>query len=145
MKRFFLILSVILGMSVSYSMAQLSVTSYSIHAIGVNTTHAKALSGEMKVFANREYDDLLMELSLSYNFPSSEYHQFSAGFGINAIPFADAEPLNAFTFPVQLEVFPLQGFKRLSLVFEVAPEWVFEETLGIRTLWGVRYAFGEQE
>jgi len=145
MKRFLLFLTVILGMSLSHSMAQLSVTSYSVHAVAVNTTPAKALSGELKVFANREYDDLLMELSLSYNFPSSDYHRFSAGFGINAIPFGEAEPLNAFTFPVQLEMFPLQRFKRLSLVFELAPEWVFEETLGIRTLWGVRYTFSEQQ
>ncbi|MFO7938441.1 MAG: hypothetical protein R6U66_01705 [Bacteroidales bacterium] len=145
MKRSFLILSIVCVFAVSHAFSQLSVTSYSIHAVGVNTSTTKQMTGELKVFANRDYDDLVMELSLSYNFASSDYHRFSAGFGINAVPFAEAEPLNAFTFPVQLEVFPIQVFKRLSLVFEVAPEWVFEDPMRLRTLWGLRYSFGQKE
>lgn len=121
--------------------AQLGITSYSLYALGVNTSQSKKISGELKTFANRAVDDLLMEADLFYNFKPRPYHRFSIGVGVNVAPFRSFDQLNAITLPTQLEVFPLQNFKKLSLLYELTPEYTFENDLNLRHLWGVRYTF----
>lgn len=123
--------------------SQVSVTSYSIYALGVNSSHAKKASFELRAFANRDFADVALEADVYYNFQQAEYHQFSLGAGLNTVPFSGGDVLNAITVPAQLEIWPLQDFKRLSLVFELAPEFVLENDVRLRTLWGFRYHFGK--
>jgi hypothetical protein len=44
------------------------VTSYSIYALGINTNQNKTISGELKTFANRSFEDLLLEIDGFYNY-----------------------------------------------------------------------------
>jgi hypothetical protein len=125
------------------SFSQMGVTSYSIYALGINTSQNKLISGELKTFANRNIDDLLMEIDVFYNFKPRTYHRFSVGFGLNAGPFREFDHIYALTIPAQIEIYPLQDFKKLSLLFELTPEIVVEDDLNIRSLWGIRYTFGE--
>ena len=124
------------------SYSQLSVTSYSIYSLGINTNQNKRVSGELKTFTNRAFEDLLLEADLFYNFRPSAYHRFSIGAGLNFAPFYGFDILNAFTFPAQLEIYPLQEFRQLSLMFELAPEFYVEGEAHLRSLWGIRYLFG---
>jgi len=139
---FFAITFLLISSVNSYS--QIGVTSYSIYALGVNTIQNKMISGELKTFANRTIDDLLMEIDLFYNFKPKTYHRFSVGLGLNAGPFREFDHINAFTIPAQIEIYPLQDFKKLSLLFELATEIVVESDINIRSLWGIRYTFGEK-
>ena len=123
--------------------SQIGVTSYSIYSLGINTSQNRPLSGELKVFANRSIDDILMEADLFYNFKARPYHRFSVGVGLKAGLFRDYDLVDAITVPVQLEIFPLQEFKRLSLVFELAPEFIIDFDPNLRSLWGIRYTFGK--
>ncbi len=125
------------------SHAQLSVTGYSVYALGVNTSSDKKVSAELKTFANRSAEDLLFEIDGFYNFEPREYHRFSIGLGVNAGPFRGFDHIRAFTLPLALEIYPLQEFKRISVMLELTPEWLVEEELHLRSLWGIRYRFGE--
>lgn len=125
------------------SYSQMGVTSYSIYSLGINTSQNKPISGELKTFANRTIDDLLMEVDVFYNFKPRNYHRFSIGLGLNVGPFREFDNINAITLPAQLEIFPLQEFKKLSLLFELTPEFIVEGDLNLRSLWGIRYTFGE--
>jgi len=69
------------------SNAQIGVTSYSIYSVGVNTSLNENISGELKIFTNRPFEDLLLEADVFYNFKPSTYHRFSVGLGINVGPF----------------------------------------------------------
>ncbi|MDZ7775432.1 MAG: hypothetical protein U5L09_07365 [Bacteroidales bacterium] len=97
----------------------------------------------MKTFANRSFEDLLVEIDGFYNFKPRKYHRFSIGIGINVGPFRGFDQIHAFTIPASLEVYPLQDFKRISLLFELTPEIIIEDNLNLRSLWGIRYTFGE--
>ncbi|GHT88855.1 hypothetical protein FACS189474_4840 [Bacteroidia bacterium] len=134
--------------------AQIGVTSYSIYSLGVNTNKDKPISGELKGFFNNKLYDLSFEASLMYNFKAREYYRFSVGAGIDFSPFVFS--WNAVSMPCQLEIFPLKDFKRLSLVFELSPQWWFGglededyngyfedygEDFSVRYLWGIRYTF----
>ena len=123
--------------------SQIGVTSYSIYSLGINTSQNRPVSGELKIFANRSIESVLMEADLFYNFKARPYHRFSIGAGLNAGPFRDYDFVNAVTIPVQLEIFPLQEFKRLSLMLELAPEFIIDYDVNLRSLWGIRYSFGE--
>jgi hypothetical protein len=125
------------------SYSQMSVTSYSIYALGVNTSKDKMISGELKTFLNRDLDDITFELSGMYNFKASDYHRFSVGLGAVFTPFkSDSDDgFDAISVPVQLEIFPLQDFKRLAFVIEFSPHWVAETTPSFQYLWGIRYTF----
>lgn len=125
------------------SYSQIGVTGYGLRAIGVNTSQENTISGELKLFANRDFRNVLTELDLFYNFDPRTYHRFSLGIGINGAPFREFDNLYAITIPVQLEVFPLQNFKRLSLMLELTPEVVIDSDMTLRSLWGIRYTFGE--
>jgi hypothetical protein len=77
-------------------------------------------------------------------FLESHYHRFSIGLGVNFSPFTGGEDeleSNAITMPCQLEIFPLQNFKQLSFVMELAPQWLFGDEWAFRYLWGIRYTF----
>lgn len=144
MKKLFVFIAITFLLTLSVkSYSQMGVTSYSIYALGINTSQNKTISGEFKTFANRTFDDLLMEIDVFYNFKPRTYHRFSVGLGLNAGPFREFDHIHAFTIPAQIEIYPLQDFKKLSLLFELAPEIVVEDDLNIRSLWGIRYAFGE--
>lgn len=123
--------------------AQVGITSYSIYAVGINTSQKHKITGEMKVFANRHFEDLPIEIAGFYNFKPSSYHRFSVGLGVNVSPFSSFDQFNALSVPVSLQIFPLQEFKRLSLLFELTPEFPPEDGARLRSLWGVRYTFGD--
>lgn len=84
-----------------------------------------------------------MEIDVFYNFKPGAYHRFSVGLGLNALPFGEFDQIQALTIPAQIEIYPLQDFKKLSLLFELTPEFVVEGDINIRSLWGIRYTFGE--
>jgi hypothetical protein len=125
------------------SFAQMGITSYSVYALGVNTSQNKKISGDLKLFANRDVDHVQMETNVFFNFIPKPYHRFSVGAGVNFVPLKDFDRIYAFTFPAVLEIYPLQSFKKLSLLFELTPEWLPEDGVNLRSLWGVRYTFGE--
>jgi len=141
MRRFFLVTGVLLAMNVT-AYSQIGVSSYSIYSLGISTSKEKRIGGELKSFFNRgDFENTYYELSGMYNFRSKNYHQFSVGVGLNIAPFIGFDHIQSFTFPIQLEVFPLQNFKQLSFVIEIAPEWIIEEPLNMRHLWGLKYTF----
>ena len=121
------------------SYAQISVTSYSTQAIGLNTSKAKSFSGELKTFTNREFDDLWFEFAGFYNFKPKEYHQFSVGLAYRVAFQEDY----AFTIPVQLAIYPIQDKKQFSIIFELASIFEIEGSTSLRSLWGIRYTFGQ--
>lgn len=125
------------------SFSQMGVTSYSIYSVGVNTSQNKPISGEFKVFANRPLEDVSFEVDAFYNFKPREYHRFSVGLGVNINSISEIDRFYALTIPVALQIYPLQDFKRLSLLVELTPEIVTEANANLRSLWGIRYTFGE--
>ena len=69
MKKLFVFISIAFLLTFSVkSFSQMGVTSYSIYALGINTSQNNMISGELKTFANRAIDDLLMEIDFFYNF-----------------------------------------------------------------------------
>lgn len=126
------------------SYSQLEITSYSIYALGINTSQDRPISVELKAFANRDLIDLLMEIDGFYNFKSREYHRFSIGLGVNLNSFDGSDLIHAFTIPAAIEIYPLQDFKKISILFELTPEFVIEDDFRLRSLWGIRYTFGDQ-
>lgn len=125
------------------SFSQIGITSYSIYALGINTSQNHRLSGEIKTFANRAVDEIYLEIDGFYNFKAKTYHRFSIGVGVNFIPFRDFDRVYALTIPASLEIFPFQEFKKVSLLFEVSPEILPEDGVNLRSLWGIRYTFGK--
>lgn len=133
------LLSVIILLTVSLNtFSQIGVTSYSIYSLGLNTSKDRKISGELKLFLNHTgVDDSFAELSAMYNFKPHTYHQFSIGLGVGGL--GDGYLINSFTLPIQLEIYPLQSFKRFSVVFEVTP--TYSDEFHIRQLWGIKYSF----
>lgn len=123
--------------------SQIGVTGYSTYAFGINTNQNKAISGELKTFANRDLDDILLEGDIFFNFNSGKNHRFSIGVGINMGPFLGDDNFNSITTPIQLEFYPLEDYKKLSFLFELSPEIEGRESIFLRNLWGIRYSFGE--
>lgn len=121
--------------------SQIGITSYSIYALGINTSQNKKISGELKMFANRPIGDLLVEINGFYNFKTRDYHRFSIGIGFNIGPFRGFDNIYALTIPAAIEFFPFKDFKKISFLFELAPELLVEEDINIRWLWGIRYSF----
>ena len=136
---FILLITLIYSTPVS---GQVTITSYSIYSLGVGVNTSKPLSAELKTFQNCPYEDMTFELALFYNFKPHTYHRFSAGFGLNSQPLNE-NYINAFTLPLSLEIYPLQNFKKLSLVMELTPmSNVDFDEFNVRYLWGFRYRFG---
>jgi hypothetical protein len=140
----FLILFILSTQSID-SFSQIGITSYSINSVGINTSQNKRISGEIKTFANRPLRDILMEIDGFYNFKPKPYHRFSIGLGVNVAPFKEYDQFYALTIPASIEIYPLQNFKKLSLLFELAPEILPEDGVNLRSLWGVRYSFGKKD
>jgi hypothetical protein len=63
------------------------------------------------------------------------------GFGINLSPFSSPDQVNSFVIPTVLEIFPLKDFKKIAIIFELAPELRIEDGIVIRSLLGIRYTF----
>lgn len=126
------------------SFSQMGITSYSLYAIGINTSQNNRISGELKTYTNRLYDNIILELDGFYNFKPCKYHRFSVGVGVGAYPFAEFDPIHKIAFPVSLEIYPLQDFKRFSVLFELAPEYIVDDQMNLRSLWGIRYTFGKE-
>lgn len=123
--------------------SQMGITCYSFAAIAINTKQSNFINAELKAFANRDFNDLLLEIDGFYNFTPTSYHQFRLGVGLNTDLFGpDGGSIYSLNIPGQLEIFPLQQFKQLSLMFELSPEFVFQENVRLRTMWGLRYTLG---
>lgn len=145
MKNIFISLLVLLTLTASKSFGQISFSSYSSYAIGLNTDQNKSLSFELKTFTNRNFDDLLFEVNGYYNFKHATYHNLSIGLGLN-MQTSSADFMNAVTLPFVIEVFPFSDFKKLSIVFEISPEYYLNnEEFNLRHLWGLRYNFGNKD
>ena len=122
--------------------SQVGVTAYFGNIVEVNTGKQKMISGGLKVALNNTLFDTSFELSGMYNFKATAYHRFSMGVGVMLAPFQDGNSYCGISVPLQLEVFPLQNFKRLSFVTEFAPQWTaaYSEA-AFRYLAGIRYTF----
>jgi len=125
--------------SFNSSFSQVSLSTYSIYAVGISTDNNKKISGELKMFLNTAYEDIGLEPTVFYNFPQKDFYQFSLGLGINISPFDDVDAVNVLTVPFQLEVTPLSKNKNLSILTEISPQ--IGDGAGIRLLWGIRYTF----
>lgn len=120
--------------------AQISVSSYSIHALGVQTSIGNSLAFELKMFVdpNVYLEEIHVEPTLYYRFRERTYHQFAAGLGFN---FNFNGDLSYLTIPVQLEIFPFQDFKKLSVILELSLMFPYADPM-LRHLLGIRYRFG---
>ena len=123
--------------------SQIGVTNYSIFACGINTSQNHKISSELKVYSEILSSDLLLEIDFFYNFKSKEYHRFSTGIGLRGYPGGN-DIIDGLVIPVQLEVYPLQQFKQLSVIYEFSVVTDGETDLGFRNLFGVRYTFNKK-
>jgi len=137
-----LVFLVIVMLSIE-SYAQIGVTIYSKNSFAINTSQNKKISGEFKTFANCDFEELLMEFDVFYNFKPGKHHRFSLGMGINGTPFQGFDYFQALTIPVSIEIYPLKEFRKISILFEFAPVIIFEDNPYLRNLLGIRYSFGE--
>ena len=144
MKNFKPIFIIILFSLSLESYSQIAVTGYSHYALGINTNKNKAVSFEIKIFTNNYLEDMPVEGTVFYNFKTKEYHRFSIGFGINVSPFSSPDQMNSFVIPAVLEIFPIKDFKKIVIIFELAPEFRFEDDVIIRSLFGIRYTFDKK-
>ena len=126
------------------SYSQIAVTGYSNYALGINTSKNKAVSFEIKIFTNNYLEDMPVEGTVFYNFKTKEYHRFSIGLGINLSPFSSPDQVNSFVIPAVLEIFPIKDFKKIAIIFELAPEFRIEDDVIIRNLFGIRYTFDKK-
>lgn len=146
MKRFITsgITIILLTFVIQNAYSQLGITYYSSNAIGANLPIFKIndnqISGELRVFANRELEYISTEADLFYRFKQKEYHRFAMGIGLKLDPFSEG---GAIVTPVSLEFFPFQNFKKASFLFELAPEIYFEDQIRLRSMAGLRYSFGK--
>ena len=126
------------------SFSQIGVTGYTSYSIGVNTCPNRRLSGEFKTFANRYFDNLLLEVDLYFNLKPGDYHRFSFGGGINTSPFNEGEFVESVLLLFQLEVFPIKEFKRLSVLYELSPGLTGDSDILLRNMLGIRYSFAKK-
>lgn len=126
--------------------SQVGVAYYSSNIVAVNMPILKmnesSFAGELKVFSNRQVKDVATELDLFYRFKKGMYHRFSVGLGFKTELFTDGGPGNTLLIPVALEIYPLQEIKKLSLLVELAPEFIRDE-VRLRSLIGLKYTFGK--
>ena len=140
-KKIFLSLLLCIGIGANV-FSQVSVTAYFGNVLEVNIGKKKMISGDLKVALNNTLFDTSFELSGMYNFEAKDYHRFSVGVGVMLAPFQSGNSYCGISVPLQLEIFPLQNFKRLSFVTEFAPQWTaaYSEA-AFRYLAGIRYTF----
>lgn len=128
--------------------SQVASSYYLFDAIGVEVPIFKIqesqIGAELKIFTNRRVEDTSTELDLYYHFKAREYHQFSAGIGFKSEFFTDSGQGNTLLFPIRLEFFPIPNFKKASILFELAPAFLFQyERSELRSLIGIRYTFNK--
>jgi hypothetical protein len=141
MRKIILLFSLMLLLSAfNIANAQISVSSYSIYALGVQTPIGSRFAFECKLFPNSvEYlQETRIEPTFYYTFRERTYHRFAAGLGYNFNFYGD---ISYITMPVQLEIFPLMNFKKLSIIIELGLILPYAEPQ-LRHLWGIRYKFG---
>ena len=154
-KKKTLVIVIILFIGSFHAYSQLGVTAYSTEALGLNTGHNKSISGELKVFTNRDIENVRLEVDLFYNFKPGKYHRLAIGLGLNSMLFRENYFSHQFsegkfnrytglTIPAFIEIYPLQDFKKFSLLFELAPHFQGEYGTFLRSLWGIRYTFGNK-
>lgn len=149
MKKIGLFFTVLLIMLISSNaIGQVSVSMYNFKAVGLSTNSNKKFNFDFKMFTNIPWRFTNFELTGFYNFKARQYHRFSLGLGLNSAPFDDVF-LKALVLPCDLEIYPLQDFKQMSVIFELTlyddldPDFmVFPDVLFFRTLLGLRYKFG---
>jgi len=146
-RKLILIMSLLFFTFVDEAYSQVGITYYNSDIAAVNlpiyTSSNNSIAGELKFFTNSEIKDVSTELDLFYRFRAREYHQFSVGVGFKTDLFTDGGVGNALLVPFDLEVFPLQELKRISFLFELSPEIIFEDQVNLRSLIGLRYTFGK--
>lgn len=120
-------LTIALNFFIFCANAQVSITGYSIFAVGVETKLYKKLSAEFRVFTNGILEDANGEVQLFYGFNPRKYHQIKVGVGLNGSIFSLEG--NAVQMPVQLLIFPFQDLKRLAFVIEVTPQFLAPDDL----------------
>jgi hypothetical protein len=144
LKLFILLMFITSGFK-TYS--QIHVICYSNNVAAANIEILKnnkySIAGELKIFTNKKVIDTSTEFDLFYKFKTKEYHRFSVGLGFKTEFFTDGGDGNMFLVPVNLEVFPLQDFNKLSFLFEFAPVFELENQIILRSMFGISYAFGE--
>ncbi|MGQ1786482.1 MULTISPECIES: hypothetical protein [unclassified Saccharicrinis] len=124
---------------------QYGITYYSFHNLSFHTYLTKIktndLTGEIKIGTNREFEDITAELDCFLRFEEKEYHRFSVGMGFLIEPFTKYDSDFGFVFPGSVEVFPFQGFKKVSFLIEAAPLFYTDGETNLRSMIGVRYCF----
>jgi hypothetical protein len=138
----FIVASILVILSLE-TYSQIGITSYSVYSLGINTSQNRLISGEIKAFTNRMVEDIQLEVDGFINFKPGTYHRFSIGLGLNAIPFKGFDPIYAITVPASIEIYPLQDFRKVSILFELTPEILPEDGVNLRSMWGIRYTFGQ--
>ena len=141
MKKISTIILAIFYLGLFEGSAQLHVGTYSFAAVGIGGPVTDNIDLEGKLFANTLFSEVAFEGLVLFDLRPGSFHQFSAGAGFNANPFDDDSGISLL-FPVELEIYPLTSFRRLSLLIELAPQfYITEDELILRHMWGVRYYF----
>lgn len=68
--------------------------------VGLTLPKDNRISAEIKTFANRKFEEILVEIDGFYNFEPRPLHLFSVGLGLNAAPFKEFDQFYALTIPV---------------------------------------------
>ena len=90
------------------------------------------------------FEESTIEITGNCNILKFEKYDIYLGVGLNIEPFeGHPDPVNAIVIPLGLQIFPIEEYKNLSLVFEVAPE--ISEKFSIRPLWGIKYYFNKKQ
>ncbi len=149
MKNIFKIFSLLLLFLIlsNNTFSQISVASYNFNILELKGTIIKFNEQNIdvgaKFFSNMGELELPTEFDLIYNFKAKEYHRFFAGVGLYT-DFKRTSNLYAI-FPVGLEVFPFQNFKKVSFLFEFSLQIKGNNgNHSFRNLTGVRYTFGDK-
>ena len=141
MKKISIIILAIFYLGLFEVSAQLHVGTYSFAAVGIGGPVTGKIDLEGKVFANTFFSELAFDGLVMFNLRPGSFHQFSAGAGFNVNLFDDDSQLSLL-FPVELEIYPLTTFSRLSLLIELAPQfYITADEFILRHMWGVRYYF----
>jgi len=139
------ILFLFMSLFAQQAYSQFSTSYYYPNVVSFDMGFSSAENGQfatgLKLFTNRELKYISAELDVMYRFKAGDYHRFAMGLGFKTDPFTEAGVGNTLLLPMQLEVFPFSATKKVSFMFELAPEYLFSEIIRIRSLFGLRYTF----
>ena len=122
-------------------MGQFHLGTYSFVAVGIGGPITDNIDLEGKLFANTRITDIGVEGAVMFDLRPGSFHQFSVGAGFNVGLFNGASEVSI-VFPVELEIYPLPSFRRVSFLIELAPQFfVGLDEVVLRHMWGVRYYF----